>query len=567
MCRTPFPIAACLLAAVFPTAARASGPDPMPVFGGFVDVRSASLEVFVRDSRGFPVTGLGPEDFRILVDGQAVELTHFLAVEDGRAAVPGAGPGSDAPLATAVPPPPEISRRLNLAVVVDLNFTDISSLRAVAPELRRFLARALRPGDRVMVATILRRPHVLAPFTEDHEVPIAALDALPRLLGRRELTERDYQGVLERLASDWFPSQTKEDAEADLRAMGEQQLQAVRGSWSALRAVIDAMAAGIPGRKAVLHVSDGIPLAPYAAELQVLGLRSEPGGPFSSVPFQLRETIDHARAHEVTLYSLDAGGVTDRASGPSPAELRGWGGYGLRPEVRVAATLSAQERTDALRLIALETGGLALARATPSALRELERDLESYYSLGYTPPDAAPGTEHRIEVEVSRPRTAVRHRRATRTIAPRERMAGVAISALIVEPPANPLGVAWRATGRPGEGEGGLLLPVAVTVPARGLALVPDGDGGWSGRLRLFLVGMEHDDRVGAMRESVAAVTVPGSALDGDAVITFHTTVPVTVETSKVAVTVFDEIAEVASSATASVEVGTAPADAPSPRG
>ena len=558
-------LAVALIGAAVPAPADDTSQDPLAAFRGVVTVRVATVAVSVQDGRGHPITGLGPEDFRVLVDGQPVELTNFQAIVNGRpvvetqAAAQPAVPATDA--ASAEP-----ETNLNLVVYLDLAFTRTASLHLVAPELRRFVAKALHPGDHVMVVAFTGRVTVLQPLTDDLDAVAAALDTLPKRLAMGEIAAADTQQQYQKLASDADgrfkdDAQVRKEVEQDLRALAEERQAQVRRSWRGLRSLIDALAAGVPGRKAILNVSDGIPMSAYWAELNTLDLpHPDAGGPVAKVPFELREVIAHANANEVTLYTLDCGGETGPARGGStPAEVRGWSGYGLSPQAKLAQTTSAMDASDTLRLMASGTGGLALARATPVTLAVLGRDLDTTYSLGYRPPDSPPGTEHRVKVEVARKGLVVRYRPTTETLAPRDRMAGVALSALMIDPAPNPLELTWQVDGAATTGEAGLELPVTVRVPAKGLALVPDGEL-WRGRLRVFLVGEDAGHHLTPMREAVLPVAVPAAVLagDGNPLVTYHGAVPAKPDTVRVAVTAFDEVADVGASVTAPVEI-TAP--------
>ncbi len=559
----------CLAAAVVALAIAASlaaedpAPAPNPVFRGLVNVRVASVTVSVQDRRGHPITGLGRDDFRVLVDSEPVELTNFQAIVDGR---PASEPSSRE--ATVTPEVVEAapSTTLNLVVYLDLTFSRTASLHLVAPELRRFVAKSLHPGDRVMVAVFTGRVVVLQPLTDDLDEVAAAIDDLPKRVAMGEIAAADTEQQLEKLGNDAdghfkVESDVRKEVERDLRALAEERQAQVRRSWRGLRSLIDALAAGVPGRKAILHVSDGIPMSPYWAELNTLDLPHEDaGGPVQKVPFELREVIAHANANEVTLYTLDCGGASAPLGGSTPAETRGWYGWKVSRDVPIAQTAAAMDATDTLRLMAAGTGGLALARATPVTLAVLGRDLDTTYSLGYRPPDSPPGTEHRVEVEVDRKGLVVRYRPTTETLASRDRMAGVALSALMIDPAPNPLELTWQVDGAATTGEAGLELPVTVRVPAKRLAMVPDGEL-WRGRLRVFLVGEDAGHHLTPMREAVLPVRVPAAVLDGEGnpLVTYHGAVPAKPDTVRVAVTAFDEVAGIGASVTAPVEIMASP--------
>ncbi|MEZ5313122.1 MAG: hypothetical protein R2862_05410 [Thermoanaerobaculia bacterium] len=60
----------------------AQTPPPVGGFGETVDVRVINLEVVVTDKQGLPVTGLGPGDFKLQVDGKQVPIQYFTEVRE-----------------------------------------------------------------------------------------------------------------------------------------------------------------------------------------------------------------------------------------------------------------------------------------------------------------------------------------------------------------------------------------------------------------------------------------------------------------------------------------------------
>jgi len=90
-------VAGIALALLCVTAPLSSQEDTSASFGEVVDVRVINLDVVVTDRNGDRVTGLAPEDFRLLVDGEEVPISYFTEVRDGRAEAAAPGPGSQAP--------------------------------------------------------------------------------------------------------------------------------------------------------------------------------------------------------------------------------------------------------------------------------------------------------------------------------------------------------------------------------------------------------------------------------------------------------------------------------------
>ena len=53
--------------------------QPLHTFFAPVEVPLVSVDIYVSDRHGRPVSGLGVGDFEILEDGQPVEISHFYA--------------------------------------------------------------------------------------------------------------------------------------------------------------------------------------------------------------------------------------------------------------------------------------------------------------------------------------------------------------------------------------------------------------------------------------------------------------------------------------------------------
>ena len=76
-------------------AAGAAAQDARPgVFGEVLDVRVVNLEVVVTDRDGARVRGLGPQDFRLTVDGKEAPIDFFTEVVGGTVAAAATGAGA-----------------------------------------------------------------------------------------------------------------------------------------------------------------------------------------------------------------------------------------------------------------------------------------------------------------------------------------------------------------------------------------------------------------------------------------------------------------------------------------
>ena len=85
-----------------------------------VQVNLISVEVFVTDRAGNPVTGLQREDFEVFEDGRPVKVTDFFAADPSTPApIPVAVAGPRAEPASEEPKLPPVEQRLSVVLLVD----------------------------------------------------------------------------------------------------------------------------------------------------------------------------------------------------------------------------------------------------------------------------------------------------------------------------------------------------------------------------------------------------------------------------------------------------------------
>ncbi|MFY9825913.1 MAG: VWA domain-containing protein [Thermoanaerobaculia bacterium] len=154
-------------ALTFATVAAPAPPQPPPTtFGGSTDVVEVEVPVQVmRD--GEPVRGLKAEDFEVYDGRTRQTLTGFHAVDLAAPAVQ---------RAAAVP----LAGRRQFLLFFDLAFSDPKSVAKAREAARQLVAKGLRPGDLVGVATYsaARGPQIVLGLTSDRRQVDSALDSL-----------------------------------------------------------------------------------------------------------------------------------------------------------------------------------------------------------------------------------------------------------------------------------------------------------------------------------------------------------------------------------------------------
>lgn len=491
--------AACAAALPPPAAAQEAGEEAPRIFTDRVDVRVIEVEVVATDRDGNPVTGLGRDDFELFEDGEPVTLTNFYAVEGGRAtAADGdeaqAPPGADGSTPAATPAP---DHRLNLIVFIDNLNTPPLQRNRVLTLVREQLSRLVRPGDPVMVVSYDRALRIEQRFCQDLDLVFAALDRMEANLGGAASLGTDKRRILGNIvgASDRPAPPSALESDADqvaYRETARNALQAIHtyAQETAIRTeqMLGALAsfadslAGLPGRKAVLLVSGGIDLRPgedlfdlwmdrfqfqLGSEIGVSSAIGEAQRYDQNANFE--RVLDALRASQVVLYGL---GID--ASVQSALRTADLGGGG----VAAVTTVRGRDSLESLRTLAGESGGVALPALLKSApvFDRMAADFASYYSLAYARPTPEPGSEHKIEVRVTRPGVLLRYRPAYRAKTLENLAEDGAMTALFHDVTTNPMGIRLELGTPEKQKKDHYLVPVTVRIPIANLLLFPDHD-------------------------------------------------------------------------------------------
>jgi VWFA-related protein len=543
--------------------------EPASIFIERVDVDVINVEVFVTDKSGQRVTGLVPEDFEIYEDGQPVEVSNFYAVaaedrlmqdlaRDRELIREGRRPRQGRPEL------PE-DQQLNLMVYVDHYNLRPNNQARVLEQLEGFLEDRVAQGDNIMLVGYDRRLRVVQTFTRDSDKIAAGLKKMRKVATHGQIDDLERRQVMLRMAR--YPSGDttaigggKALAGDDVnvayqlvRSYVERVRNDLRYTLNALQSVSSSLA-GLPGRKAILYVSDGLPQRPgeelYQQMLDLFGnsLPSATGrslDPFIEALEQdetdlLNRITQQANAHQVTLYTLDARGAGGGTHSAEYADISaGAAGHTMTDNLR---KLNLQEPLIAL---ASATGGSAILNtyAFDNALGSVAQDFDSFYSLGYRSRHGGDGKYHKIDVRVKRDGLRIRHRAGFLDKPEVERVADRTLSSLILDLEKNPLGVNIDFGVPEKEGRGTFLLPVLIRIPFREITLLPDGEVE-QGRLRIFLAVQDDEGGISETHEYPYPLTVPREqvAAARDREIGYSASLKLRRGVPKVAVGVWDEL-------------------------
>jgi VWFA-related protein len=503
-------------------AQESEAPPSDEAFFERVAVNIVNVEAYVTDKDGNPVPDLTAADFEVLEDGRPVEVVNFYRVADGRAEI-SAPPAPEEtaapePAATeAVEPPtvePEVpeSQRLHLIVYVDnFNIHPLNRNR-VFSRLRSFLQDNVQQGDQVMLASYDRSLHIRQPFTADPTRVNQQLFELENLTGYAAQREAERNDAVREI----YEAQSLNEA---LRRAAEFSNNAhfeLKESLQGLTEMVDSLA-GLPGRKMLLHVSDGLPMVPGQdlyqavqqrfADISALGeaiIRDE------SRSFM--RMISRANSSRISFYTIDAGGLRTRS------------GFGA--ENRAANTshvigtavdsVHTKNLRDTLILMANRTGGQAVYNTNDvsEGLERFARDFNNYYSLGYRAPADTLGRYHRIEVRLKEKQRGwrVRHREGYRDKSPDTVISDAMASHIVHGYQSNPLNVRVEIGQQIPDEDGMVDVAIRVRIPLAGVVLLPR-PGRYEARLSIYLTVADKKGRQSPRQELPLELQIPEESL------------------------------------------------------
>ncbi len=526
--------------------------------GETVSVNVVNVDVYVTDKKGNRVTGLTRDDFQILEDGRPMAITNFFAMEGGKVAAAPAPPAPPAP-GTSEPAAPEVAanlppaedQRLVLIVYVDnFNLRPFNRNR-VLRELRVFLNTKLQRDDLIMLVSYDRSVHIRQALTSDPALINSQLVELEKISAQGTHADSERRDALRRIDE----STDVSSALSAARSYAESQYNDLAFSIDALRDIVNGLA-GMPGRKALLYVSDGLQMIVgqdlyYAVQEKY----KDSTGLTQSFDYdtsrRFRELTSAANANRVTFYTLDAAGLRTYSSISAENQTAGQGVF--------IDQIQIQNVQSTIRMMAEETGGKALIN-TNNFLPGLERiaeDFRSFYSLGYSPPHSGDGRYHEIKIKLKRKGLEIRHREGYRDKTPETQMNDGTLAALNFPFQSNPLGVDIEFGAPTRRADGFFVVPVDVRIPLGKLVLVPRETES-EAAARVFVAAQDTEGGVSEVQQTVVPIRVPNDqvATIGQKYYTYSLSLLMRAGEQKVAVGLRDDIANTTSFVARSLRVG-----------
>ena len=483
------------------------------IYADTVDVRVVNVEVFVTDKKGRRVEGLTREDFELRENGKPVEITNFYAVagsSPSRAARPAAPPGVE----PSAPEAPDETTRLGdqqlfLVIYVDnFNSRPLTRNRALR-ELRAFLVESrFGPDDRFMVVSYDRSLNERHPPTTDKQTILSTLFEIESVTGHGRNSDRERRQMLDEI----YDAEELGEVSALAGLYADSVYHDLNESIDALKQFVDSLA-GLPGRKAVIYLSDGISMRAGEDIFTALSDRfDQPNEEMRALNYdasrRFRTIANQANANRITLYAVDASGlrIHGNADVQSYHAERG-------SEVESVHVSNLQ---DPLFYMANETGGQVIANTNnfEPLLARFGDDFSSYYSLGFTPTTSGTGRYRSIEVKVKgRKNLKIRHREGYRDKSLANRISESTLAALRYGVESNPLGVELKFGPGSRQSDDRYLMPIVIEIPMRRLSFFPAEDRHRS-LLRLYLSARNEEGEISPVEEISHPIDIPQADME-----------------------------------------------------
>jgi VWFA-related protein len=412
-----------------------------------IEVKQVLVPVVVTDRRGHNIVGLKQHDFEVREDGDPQTLTSFGTATTAGETLPAV---LDSPPASVPSPPPAVrpaptAPRRSYLICLDTLNSAFANFATVRGALRKLFKQEEGSDAQYALVALGRQAAVVQNLTEEPARILAAL-------GSKELNKAIEQSESSNLAAQ----------ESELtRALGEycQQCPCAGAAaattrtsggggqicdgkrqrvemWAGSAAQectlltrdflhnvreLEGKLAAQPGKRTFILISDGFNLRPgrdlfglIAAYLQ------DPSelmnNPVDNLEPEVQEILRLATARNVTFYTLDSRGLYTSPTGGYDAsgEYQMTRVVVLLPQVQQQKETTALENQDAMRELALTTGGVFFHNSNDlfKGMRQALADGREYYLLSYASThQAADGKFHAITVRVKGKDLVVRAKR------------------------------------------------------------------------------------------------------------------------------------------------------------
>jgi VWFA-related protein len=489
-----------------PLAAQQKNPPvETPKLTESIDVRVIGVDVVVTDKKGKPVTGLTKDDFRIFENGIEKPISNFYEIEGKTATQAVVVPTPGAP--AVAPPKEEINEQLRRRIILYIDNLSLAPFNRnrVFKQMKEFVKDAMRPGDEAMVATYNRSLKVRTPFTRDPIQIQQTLDAIAGESAQGTANRSEFKDVTSRIND----AQTYEDATATARAYAQSVEHDLRQSVESISGLLTTLA-GVDGKKILVLTTEGFQIQPGREAFTLIDEVAREKGWQSSSMLEAMGFNDNAliesiaktaNANGITIYPIHAGGLSAGNEGMT-ADNQQATSYNV-------TSAAASNTTESLQLMAEMTGGVATARTNnfAGAFKNIVRDLDSYYSLGYRAGTERVDRQRELEVRVKNRNLQVRNRQTFVEKSTFQEMSDRVIANLLYKTKANDLGIRVKVDS-PVPANDLFRVPVEVHIPIDSLTLLQQGEAYMGGFSLYVVVGNKDGDMSDVSRKS-HQITIP----------------------------------------------------------
>jgi VWFA-related protein len=528
-----FLVAAMALPAV-PGAADEEEQGGLRRVGGltFVDEISltiANLIVYVTDKKGRAVTNLTKDDFEILQDGDPKQITNFkLYTDEVVRSELGVTTGLDIPEPTPIPDVTTAGgpQPVHLVLYIDNQNLDPLDRNRVLSQTRDFVRTSVHPPAQMMVVAYQRSFEVLQDFTSDPSEVLRAMRLVRTYTGgrtERDSSRQDIVDRIQRLESDRRAGSSRSSMgnQSGSREWNEiynlidnyakESVNNLQFTLDALRQIITSLT-GLPGKKGVIYVSNGLPMIP-GMELFYEASKGMNDSTILSRMFEYdrsriyRQLAATANAQDVTLYTIDASGLSLQGMGSAE--------YATAADPMMSS-IGRNNFTDSLRYLADETGGTAIFNTNDIAprLEFISQDMFTYYSIGYPLQATGQDKVHRVKVKLRDDPAfsdyEIRYRSRFVEKSLETRVQDRVVSSLVFEIDENPMGLEVVAGTPAAATADRWLVPAHLSFPLSSVALLPEGED-LVARIVLFIAARDTDGKKSDLVRQAHEIRVPAA--------------------------------------------------------
>lgn len=347
-------------------------------------MRLVELQVVVTGRDGQPAMGLTEADFTVLENGKPQKIAFLVAPAEMAAQRPEPLPAG---LFTNRPEYTPGAPQGVTAVVVDVLNTGIEDQYFARSQVGRFL-KGLKGEEQVALYVLSNRVRVVHDFSDDpeslarlaarmrNEWPAGGVDMQQAMRAEAVLFQQAIGGApLDDNASDGIGGVPE-----------MQQEMRIRTTLRALE-MIGQRLAGVPGRKALVWVSAGVPMLTMATHGSMPGPRGSVVPAYRSFTKEFGQAVQRLAEANVAVYPVDARGLRVESDAPvwqPQLGTRAGGGDRVTFDNRWMG-VPATETFSAMKYFAQATGGRAIYNTNDVAggLRRAADDLQANYTLAY----------------------------------------------------------------------------------------------------------------------------------------------------------------------------------------